>query len=166
MITVLFTLVVAAQAPDSVRQARFEHVLKQASESLDGVRGAAAAFRTDLPSASSQLVLARAARVHTGCRGADAALLRVDTLLAEGVYSRRAASEQARLQSATAELRRVLGRCQREWTVSQVPAAATADSLRAWGPYRTAQLDGALRRYLYSLRGFMKKAALRKPAVS
>jgi 50S ribosomal subunit-associated GTPase HflX len=111
-------------------------------------------------------VFARAERVHTGCRGADGALLQVDTLLAEGVYSRRAASEQARLQTATAELRRVLSRCQREWTVPRVPTVATADSLRAWGPYRTAQLDSALRRYLSSLRGFMKKAALRKPAVS
>lgn len=166
MILLLFTLAVATQAPDSVRQARFERVLKQASDSLDGVRGAATAFRTDLPSASSELVLVRAARVHTGCRGADAALLQVDTLLVGGVYSRAATSEQTRLQSATAELRRVLGRCQREWAVSQFPSAGTADSLRAWGPYRTAQLDSALRRYLHSLRGFMKKAALKKPAVS
>jgi len=166
MIMVLITLVVAAQAPDSVRQARYERVLKQATESLDGVRGASAVFRTDLPSASSQLVLARAERVHTGCRGAGTALLRVDTLLAEGVYSAAAVSEQAHLRRATAELRRELERCQREWTVSQVPTAAAVDSLRAWGPYRTAQLDGALQRYLSSLRGFMKKAALRKPAVS
>ncbi len=166
MIMMLFTVVVAAQAPDSVRQARYEHVLKQATESLDGVRGASAGFRTDLTSASSQLVLARAERVHAGCRGADVALLHVDTLLAEGVYSRRAASEQAQLRRATAELRRVLERCQREWTVSQIPTAAAVDSLRAWGPYRTARLDGALQRYVSSLRGFMKKAALRKPAVS
>ncbi len=166
MMLLLFTLAVAAQAPDSVRQARFERLLKQATDSLDGVRGAAASFRTDLPSASPELVLGRAARVYVGCRGADAALLQVDTLLAGGVYSRAAASEQAQLQRATAELRRVLGRCQREWTVPPSPSAATADSLRAWGPYRTAQLDSALRRYLTSLRGFMKKAALRKPAVS
>jgi hypothetical protein len=166
MILLLVALAGAAQAPDSVRQARFERVLKQASDSLDGVRGAAAAFRTDLPSASSELVLARAARVHTGCRGADAALLQVDTLLAGSVYTRAAATEQARLRSATAELRRVLGRCQREWSLSHLSKAAAADSLRAWGPYRTAQLDSALRRYLYSLRGFMKKAALKKPAVS
>lgn len=166
MILLLLTLAVAAQAPDSVRQVRYERVLKQATDSLDGVRGAAAAFRTDLHSASSELVLVRAARVHAGCRGADAALVQVNTLLAGGVYSRAAASEQARLQSATAELRRVLGRCQREWTVSRSPTLILADSLRAWGPYRTAQLDSALRRYLSSLREFMKKAALRKPAVS
>lgn len=166
MIMVLFTVVVAAQAPDSARQARYEHVLKQATESLDGVRGASAGFRTDLPSASSQLVLERAERVHAGCRGAGTALLTVDTLLAAGVYSRAAMSEQAQLRRATAELRRVLERCQRDWTVSPIPTAAAVDSLRAWGPYRTAQLDGALQRYLHALRGFMKKAKLRKPAVS
>ena len=166
MILLLFTLAVAAQAPDSVRQVRLERVLKQASDSLDGVRGATAAFRTDLLSASSELVLVRAARVHSGCRGADAALVQVNTLLAGSVYSRSAASEQARLQNATVELRRVLERCQREWTVSQFTPAATVDSLRAWGPYRTAQLDSALRRYLYSLRWFMKKTALRTPAAS
>jgi len=168
MIMVLFTVVVAVQAPppDSVRQARYEHVLKQATESLDGVRGASAGFRTDLPSASAQLVLARAERVHAGCRGAGAALLTVDTLLAAGAYSPAAVSEQAQLRRATVELQRVLERCQREWTVPQIPTAAAVDSLRAWGPFRTAQLDGALQRYLHSLRGFMKKAKLRKPAVS
>jgi len=166
MSLLLFALAVAAQAPDGARQARYEGVFNQATDSLDRVRGAAAGFRTDLPSASPELVLQRAARVHDSCRSADAALLQVESLLADGLYTPRVAREQAQLRSGTVELRRVLGRCRREWAVPQLPTRADADTLRAWGPYRTAQLDGALRRYLGTLRGFMKKAELKKPAAS
>ena len=159
MIPLLFAL--AAQAPDSARQAHFTRVLHQANDSLDRVRGAAAGFRTDLSISSSALVLQRAARVHGSCRGADAALVEVESLLAGGVYRRTAQREQAQLQASSAELRHALARCQREWAVPSGPTVAQADSLRAWGPYRTAQLDAALRRYTGSVQEFMQRAGLK-----
>jgi hypothetical protein len=164
----LLALAVAAQAPDTAgdRQARYERVLNQAADSLDQVRGAGAGFRTDLASASRDLVLERAARMQASCRGASGALLQVASLLDEGVYERRAAREQSALRAGTGELQRTMARCQRDWGVPAQPTAAQADSLRLWGPYRASQLDIALRRYLGLLRAFMKRAALRKPAVS
>lgn len=166
MIPLLLAFTVAAQGPDSVRAARYERVLRDVTESLDAVRGAAAEFRTDLPRASSELVLERAARIRTRCGVADSAAVRQQSLLAEGVYVPAAAAEQVRLSRETRRLRGVLARCRREWGVPEHPSVADADSLRAWGPYRTSQLDRALQRFVDSLRSFMKKADLKKPAVS
>lgn len=164
--TLVLALAVALQTPDSARAERWQRVLNATTDSLDRVRGAAAAFRVDLRSASHDLVLVRAAQVRTSCGGADAPLQSVAQLLAEGIYEPRARSAQERLRSGTVELRRVLGRCEREWQAPPRPTASDADSLRAWGPYRTAQLDAALRRYLGLVRSFMKAASLKKPAVS
>jgi hypothetical protein len=168
MTTVLLALalVVHAPPPDTVRQARYERTLSSVSDSLDVVRGAVAAFPIDLARVSPDLVLARAARVRQSCHGAALALEQVSTLLAGGVYVPHAKVEQGRLQSGTADLRRTLERCEREWAAPDPPTRASADSLRAWGPYRGARLDAALRSYLGLLRAFMKQAALKKPAAS
>jgi hypothetical protein len=168
MTTVLLALALVAQAPppDSVRQARYERTLSSVSDSLDVVRGAIATFPIDLARVSPDLVLSRAARVRQSCHGAALALEQASTLLAAGVYVAHAKVEQGRLQSGTTDLRRTLGRCEREWAAPDPPTRASADSLRAWGPYRGAQLDASLRSYLGLLRAFMKQAALKKPAVS
>jgi hypothetical protein len=168
MMTVLLALTLVAQAPppDSVRQARYERTLSGVSDSLDIVRGAIAGFPIDLARVSPDLVLARASRVRQSCHGAALALDQVSTLLAAGVYVPHAKVEQGRLQSGTTDLRRTLGRCEREWAAPDPPTRASADSLRAWGPYRGARLDGALRSYLGLLRAFMKQAALKKPAAN
>ncbi len=166
MMTALLALALVAQAPDTVRQARYEHALGGVSDSLDVMRGAIAAFPIDLASASPDLVLARATRVRQSCHSAAAALDEVSTVLAGGVYVPHAKVEQLRLQNGTTDLRRTLTRCEREWAAPAPPTRASADSLRAWGPYRGAHLDQALRTYLGLLRAFMKQAALKKPAVS
>ena len=167
MTTVLLALALVAHAPpDTVRQARYQRTLSGVSDSLDVVRGAIAAFPIDLARVSPDLVLARAARVRQSCHGAALALEQVSTLLAAGVYVPLAKVEQGRLQSGTTDLRRTLGRCEREWAAPDPPTRASADSLRAWGPYRGARLDTALRSYLGLLRTFMKQAALQKPAAS
>ena len=170
MIQTLLALAVFAQAPsalpDSTRQALYERRLSQAVDSLGVMRGAVTAFPIDLERASPDLVLVRAARVRASCGGANAALEQVATLLAAGVYSRRARTEQVKLQSGTATLRRTLERCQREWASPDPPTRAGADSLKAWGPYRGSKLDEAVRNYLSLVREFMKRAALKKPAAS
>ena len=168
MTTVLLALALVAQAPspDTVRQARFERTLSSVSDSLDVVRGAIAAFPIDLARVSPDLVLARTTRVRQSCHGAALALEQVSTLLAAGVYVPHAKVEQGKLQSGTTDLRRTLARCERDWATPDPPTRAGADSLRAWGPYRGARLDEALRSYLSLLRAFMKQAALKKPAVS
>ena len=166
MISFFLALAVAAQTADSVRQTHYEQVLNNATDALDRLRGAAAGFRTDLPTASPNLVLGRAERVGGTCRDAGAAVAGVDSLLGEGLYVSRAQREQNELKNGGAALRRELAECERQWRVPSPPTYAAADSLRAWGPYRTAQLDASLRRYVAVLRRFMKRAGLRKPAVS
>ena len=163
MTSLLFALALAAQTSDSVRQARYERILNSANDSLGRLRGVIAVFRTDLPSASRELVLERADRVRAMCHGADAAVIEVLSLLAEGLYSRRGEREQAQLQKGSIEMRRVFARCAREWETPDPPVAATADSLQAWGPYRTAQLEAAVRRFAEQLRHFMNKTGLKTP---
>lgn len=163
MIPWILVVSVAAQAPDSARTARWEQALAATTDSLDRVRGAAMGFRVDLDNASSDLVLTRAAQLRTSCARADEALRDLERLLEEGVYSPRARDAQARLRGGTAEMRRTLARCQREWQASAPPRAGEADSLKAWGPYRTAQLNAALLRYQGLVRAFMRQAALKRP---
>lgn len=172
--TSLLALALVAQTPaappppagDTVRQARYERALSGVSDSLDVLRGALAAFRVDLESASPDLVLTRSSRVRESCHGAGIALQHVSAMLAAGVYAEHAKTQQQRLESGTSDLRRTLERCEREWATPGRAIRTTADTLRAWGPYRGAQLDSALRSYLVVLRGFMKQAALKKPAAS
>ena len=163
MTPLLFALALAAQTSDSVRQSRYERVLNSANDSLGRLRGVIAVFRTDLPSASRELVLVRAERVRVMCHGADAAVIEVQSLLSEGLYSRRAEREQSQLQKGSIEMRRVFARCAREWETPDPPVAAAADSLQAWGPYRTAQLEAAVRRFAEQLRHFMNKTGLKTP---
>ena len=61
MTAFVLALAVLLQAPDSARTARWERALNETTDSLDRVRGAAAAFRVDLANASHDLVLVRAA---------------------------------------------------------------------------------------------------------
>jgi hypothetical protein len=166
MIPLLLAFGVVLQLPDSARQARYERMLREVTDSLSALRGAAAAFRTDLSRTSSALILERATRVRNGCRGADAAVSRQQLLLAEGVYAAKANGAQAHLALEAARLRQALSRCAREWAVRDAPSAAAADSLAAWGPWRLSQLDDALRRFNASLRRFMRAADLKDPAVS
>lgn len=174
MMTSLLALALVAQTPaapprpagDTVRQARYERALTGVSDSLDVLRGAITAFRLDLERASPDLVLTRASRVRASCHGAGIALQQVSSVLAAGVYAPHAKVEQQQLENGTSDLRRTLERCEREWAAPAPATRATADSLRAWGPYRTVGLDSALRSYLAVLRGFMKQAALKKPAAS
>ena len=155
MITLVLALAVAIQAPDSARAARWERALNQTTDSINRIRGATAGFRVDLGSASPDLILVRAAHVRAACGAAAAPLKAVEDLLDGEAYSVHAQHEQSQLRAGGVDLHRALERCEREWKVP-------ADSLRAWGPYRSAQLDTALGRYLVLIRAFMKRAALVK----
>lgn len=167
MITLVLALAVAIQAPDSARAARWERALNQTTDSLNRIRGATAGFRVDLGSASPDLILVRAAHVRAACGAAAAPLKAVEDLLDGDVYNVHAQREQSQLRSGSVDLHRALERCEREWRAPDHPQASDADSLRAWGPYRSAQLDAALGRYQVLVHAFMKRAALvrKRPAL-
>jgi hypothetical protein len=121
---VALALLLVVQGPDSSLLATFSTV-----------RSAAARFRQDLPQASPQLVLARAQQVRAACLGTRAA---ADSLAPRLMRDAAAQAELAALQ-------RALSACQREWETHG--PHVHADTLRAWGPYRLAELDRALLRY-------------------
>ncbi len=145
--TLLFLVAwaVGTQAPDSVARARMGDAVIALGDSLTALAGASATFTRDLNQSSRQAILSRAAEVRGRCAGARMAADEVDR-----VYAAHAAVVAG--DRGIPEYRRELGhletelaRCEREW---QTPySAATADSLRAWGPHRLSRLDATARRY-------------------
>ncbi|HWZ27661.1 MAG TPA: hypothetical protein VNX15_03815 [Gemmatimonadales bacterium] len=150
------------QAPDSALLRRFREAVNAASDTLDALRGLTQAFRTDLPTASPTLVLARATSVHDACASGASAVRRLQGILAARTVSDAAARSQAAFRTTAEETVAALDRCVRTW----LPLPRTderSDSLRAWGPYRIAQLDQSLRRYDAARFVFAKAAGLTPP---
>ena len=154
----LLALWLVVQTPDSVTRVRWEGSLRASNDSLDRVRGAIATFRADLDQTSHALVLQRASGVRTGCTGARHALVDLQSLLGSA-YSSKSTHEQSQLRTSTGRLLSVMNRCEQEW--SPTPAtAARADSLKAWGPYRAAQLGTELQQFIAAMKRFMKAAGM------
>ena len=151
--------VAVRQDPDSALLYRFRDAVQVTTDSLETLRGLALAFRNDLRLASPTLVLARATAVQNACISGASALRRLQGILAARTVSRAAARSQAEFRSTAEETVAALDRCARSW--DPLPRTdARADTLRAWGPYRVAQLDQLLTRYDASRRVFVKAAGL------
>lgn len=159
---ILFALWLAVQTPDSTTRVRWDKSLQAATDSLDRVRGAIATFRTDLEPASAVLVLQRAGQINSACAGARRALQDLQALLGSP-YSAKSAREQADLRSSTVQMLATLARCEKEWATDP-GTPARADTVKAWGPYRTAELDNQLSAYLRVMKRFLKAAGLAKTA--
>jgi len=141
--TLLWAALVA-QAPDTSAKQRVIDALKTVDDTLTAVRGSTAEFRVDLSGASPDLVRARVGRVHAHCSSARVAIAPLRAALAADLYTPNLRSKRAVLRDELTLLDRALVRCEREWNSS---SAVPADSLKAWGPFRAAQLEAALRRY-------------------
>ena len=133
-----------AQAPDTARDRQLGVSLATLRDSLFAVQGSGAAFRRDLTAASPDLVIARARRVQESCSGALPAVAAAQRALAATRLSPRTQPRSADLQRVLPKLQADLARCAREF----VPGAwyTRVDTLRAWGPSRTEQLDASVRR--------------------
>lgn len=142
--TALLWAAVAAQQPDSAARAAVVARLRTVSDSLHSLGAQTAAFGRDLTTASDQLVLARALPLRNACQGAVPALDSLAALLAARPLGAGTAAAQRDVQAELRRLRRALLNCQRDWTPR--PGAA-ADTLRAWGPFRIAELERVVRRY-------------------
>ena len=159
---ILLALWLAVQTPDSATRVRWDKSLQATTDSLDRVRGAVTTFRADLELASAVLVLQRAGEVNTACAGAHRVLQDLQSLLGSS-YSPKSAREQADLRSSAGQMLGTLARCQREWATDP-GTPARADTVKEWGPYRTAQLDTQVSTFLGVLKRFMKAAGLAKTA--
>jgi len=132
------------QAPDTTLNRQLGIPLATLRDSLFAVQGSGAAFRRDLAAASPDLVIARARRVQESCTRARAMILTTQRALAATKLPPRTQPRSADLQRVLPKLQADLARCEREFA----PGAryARVDSLRAWGPSRTVQLDASVRR--------------------
>ena len=159
---ILLTLWLVAQTPpatpDSVTRVRFARALHTTSDSLDRLGRAIATFRTDLDPASPVLVMQRAGQVHAACGGAHKALSNLHAVLATP-YSTKTATEQNVLRSSTSRLLGELSQCQRDWS-TEPGSAQRADSLKAWGPYRSSHLAKQVTDFISDQRRFEKAAGL------
>ena len=151
--------VLPRQDPDSALLYRFRDAVDATSDTLEALRGLALAFRKDLKYSSATLILARATSVQNACLSGASALRRLQGILAARTVSRAAARSQAEFRTSAEETVAALDRCARSW--DPLPRTdARADTLRAWGPYRVAQLDQLLNRYESSRYAFAKAAQL------
>ena len=130
--------VAVVQAPDSA--------LHTFGDSLTTLEAAAAKFRSDLPTASPDLVISRATRLTARCAGALRQAGRLDSLLAAGTHLRR----------ELGALRAALARCKHDFTTG--PWYQRVDSVKAWAPFWLGRLEDALRRYRVAAREFMNRA--------
>ncbi len=149
----------AAQAPDSAAQARLAAAVSTLRDSLTAVQAAAVAFRADLGTASGDLVLARARRLHQRCAAARRAARPLATLFQVRAHESRPGAAETRARGDLVAVERVLGKCERAYDTAA--PGASADTLKAWGPYRISQLEAELRRYTPSIELLAKPAGKR-----
>jgi hypothetical protein len=133
-----------SQTPDSALNRQLGIPLATLRDSLFAVQGSGAAFRRDLAAASPDLVIARARRVQESCTRALATIVTTQRALVATTLPPRTQPRSADLQRLLPKLQADLARCEREFA----PGAwyTRVDSLRAWGPSRTVQLDASVRR--------------------
>jgi len=132
-----------SQTPDTALNRQLGIPLATLRDSLFAVQGSGAAFRRDLAAASPDLVIARARRVQESCKGAVVAVAAAQRALAATTLPPRTQPRSVDFQRLLPKLQADLTRCQREFA----PGAGytRVDSLRAWGPSRTVQLDASVR---------------------
>jgi len=133
-----------SQTPDTALNRQLGIPLATLRDSLFAVQGSGAAFRRDLAVASPDLVIARARQVQESCTRALATIAATQRALAATPLAPRTQPRSADLQRLLPKLQTDLARCSREFA----PGAwyTRVDSLRAWGPARTVQLDASVRR--------------------
>jgi hypothetical protein len=147
----------ARQAPDSAQHARLLKAMSATFDAFDRLRGATHQFTLDLAHASDDMVVSRAARVKLECSRADSALMDIERILTGPPPTPDARREIGPTRAAATSLRAAFARCSREWGAE--PRHPTQpDSLRAWGPYRTNQLELSLRRYAPRIQAFAHAA--------
>jgi hypothetical protein len=147
----------ARQARDSAQQARLRTVVTATFDAFDRLRGATHQFTLDLDHASNDLVQSRAARVTLECLRTDSALLDLERILASPLPTPAAQRQVRPTRAAARAVRAAMARCASDWG-SDPRHPAQPDSLRAWGPYRTNQLEATLRRHAPEIQAFAHAA--------
>jgi hypothetical protein len=123
------------------------------------------AFRRDIASAGPETVVHKARRLNGACTVARAALVNAVPWFARSDVPRPAGAAADSLQAALRALVAALD----EHCLTGLAASSAdgqADSLRAWGPYRTGQLRLAIDRLHGSMSRFADASRFRLPPPS
>lgn len=135
-----------ARTADTSETARYRDLLVGVRDSIHPVSAAIITFRRDLSSAGPETVTAKAAELVRACGRARAALVTLPPRLEPSAAPPRARSAADALRQATRELDHQLrDDCERGLRFEGL--AGAPDSLRAWGPYRTARLRQTITRF-------------------
>jgi hypothetical protein len=136
----------ATVAPDTTARATYQPLLIRLRDAVDQVSARANEFRRDLRTVGGATVLSRAGRLDTVCRETRAALTEARQPLRAGRFTPHQVGARDSLLTAigalTASLRR---ECERG--LGPTGPGSRADTLRAWGPHRTAVLAQAVSAY-------------------
>jgi hypothetical protein len=151
LVTTLGILMLAAspsagQTPDSATRAEYQDLLTRLREAVDQVSARANEFRRDLRAAGETTVLARAGRLESACRDTRGTLGAARPRLAAARLTSGQAGARDSLLTAIDAL---AGNLRRECEHGLGPSGpgSRADTLRAWGPHRTAALFQAATAY-------------------
>jgi hypothetical protein len=113
-------------------------------DTLTTVEAALGDFNHDLRSAGPETVLSRSARLRRQCGPAALALARTRTQWQPATRTRRTQREASALITASLKLEQTLREeCERGFR--ETGPGSWADSLRAWGPYRSTQIQRGIR---------------------
>jgi hypothetical protein len=138
---------VQAQAvPDSAAVARYQALLVGLRDAVDRVSARANEFRRDLKTIGETTVLSRATRLDETCRATRTALAEARPQLAAARLAPHQASARDTLVTVIGRLTASLQQdCERG--LGPAGPGSRADTLRAWGPHRTATLSQAVTAY-------------------
>jgi len=136
----------APGVPDSAALAGYQTLLVGLRDAVDRVSARANEFRRDLKTVGEATVLARAGRLDTACRETRAALSDARPRLADARLAPHQTGARDSLVTAIGVLTASLQRdCERG--LGPAGPGSRADTLRAWGPHRTAILAQAVSGY-------------------
>jgi len=136
----------AQAAPDSTAVARYQAMLVGLRDAVDRVSARANEFRRDLKTIGETTVLSRAARLDETCRATRTALADARSQLAAARLPPHQASTRDSLVTAIGRLTASLQQdCERG--LGPAGPGSRADTLRAWGPHRTAVLAQVVTAY-------------------
>lgn len=127
-------------------------------DSVSGVRLDLIAFQRDLPLAGPETVVRRATVLNRRCEGLIAAVRAFGPVVRSAGGSAREAADE--FGETLERIRRGLGEeCVRG--LAPDGAGSRADTLRAWGPHRVAQIERLLAEYERNSRAFAHAVGVR-----
>jgi hypothetical protein len=136
----------AAAMPDSATVESYRQLLLGLSDTIRVVSARGNEFRRDLRTVGETTILARAARLEAACAGVGTAVGDARSQLAAAPLAAHVRGARDTLVTAMGTLASGLERdCRRG--LGPTGPGIRADTLRAWGPNRTARLDQAVSGY-------------------